>query len=297
MNISRRDFLRFCTASSAALALSPLDIFRLEQALANPSGPAVLWLQGAACTGCSVSLMNRIAPTAPATAADLLLDTIDLVYHPNLMSAAGDTAVAAARQIYKEGGYVLAVEGGIPTAYGGNTCWAWRENGRDVTFAEAARSLASRAAAVLSVGTCASWGGIAAAPPNPTGVKGVAAALGKPTVNIAGCPPHPDWVVGTIAKLLTGTLGTLDSHGRPTAYFRTSVHDRCPRRDREEAETYGMDGQCLKELGCRGPETRADCPTLRWNNGANWCVDANTVCIGCTNPTFGVSRLRKEEGD
>ena len=91
MNISRRDFLRLCTASSAALALSPLDIFRLEQALANPAGPSVLWLQGAACSGCSVSFLNRVAPTAPKTAADVLISTINLAYHPTLMSASGET--------------------------------------------------------------------------------------------------------------------------------------------------------------------------------------------------------------
>jgi len=295
MNISRRDFLRLCTASSAALALSPLDIFRLEQALANPAGPSVLWLQGAGCTGCSVSLLNRVAPTAPTTAADLLINTINLAYHPNLMAAAGDTAVAVARQVYNAGGYVLAVEGGIPTAFGGNACWAWAENGHDVTFADAVTSLSSRAAAVLSVGTCAAWGGISAAYPNPTGVKGVSTVLGKATVNIPGCPPHPDWIVWVIAKLLAGTLGRLDSYGRPAALFLKTVHDICPRKDKGETKTYGVDGRCMKELGCKGPDTKADCPTLQWNNGVNWCVDANSLCIGCTNPTFPAQSLRKKE--
>ena len=246
------DFLRLCTASSAALALSPLDIFRLEQALANPAGPSVLWLQGAGCTGCSVSLLNRVAPTAPTTAADLLINTINLAYHPNLMAAAGDTAVAVAREVYNAGGYVLAVEGGIPTAFGGNACWAWAENGHDVTFADAVTSLSSRAAAVLSVGTCAAWGGISAAYPNPTGVKGVSTVLGKATVNIPGCPPHPDWMVWTIAKLLTGSLGSLDEYGRPRgAFFQEGARhlssegqgrDQDVRRGRQMHEGTGVQG-------------------------------------------------------
>jgi hydrogenase small subunit len=294
MNISRRDFLRLCTASSAALALSPLDIFRLEEALANPSGPSVLWLQWAGCTGCSVSLLNRVAPTAPTNGADLLINTINLAYHPNLMAAAGDTAVAVAREVYNVGGYVLAVEGGIPTAFGGNACWAWRENERDVTFADAVTSLAGKAAVVLSVGTCAAWGGISAAYPNPTGVKGVSAVLGQATVNIPGCPPHPDWMVWTIAKLLAGTLTSLDEYGRPAGLFTKKVHDICPRKGKGEIKTYGVDGKCMKPLGCQGPKTLASCPTLQWNNGANWCVDANNPCIGCTNPTFPALTLRKE---
>ena len=61
MKISRRDFLRFCTASSATLAFSTLDLLKLERALAKPNGPTVLWLQGSGCTGCSVSLLKTFS--------------------------------------------------------------------------------------------------------------------------------------------------------------------------------------------------------------------------------------------
>lgn len=293
MQVSRRDFLRLLTASSAALALEPLDLMKVRQALANPGAPTVLWLQGSACTGCSVSFMNRISSTAPVDAADVLINTVNLAYHPNLMSAPGDAAVAVARAAQAAGGYVLAVEGAVPTAFGGAACWAWNENGQDVTFLDATRQLAARAAAVLCIGTCASFGGVPAARPNPTGAKSVAAAVGKATLNIPGCPPHPDWVVWAIAKLLTNSVGRLDSYGRPTALYGRTVHDRCPRREREEAETYGVDNLCLKELGCAGPDTRANCPTIGWNAGQNWCADANAQCIGCTNPTFPTTTLRR----
>jgi len=292
MNISRRDFLRFCTASSATLALSSLDLLRLEQALANPNGPSVLWLQGSGCTGCSVSLLNRISGSAPTTVGDLLINTINLAYHPNLMATAGDSAVAVARQVHAAGNYILAVEGGIPTAFGGAPCWAWTENGVDVTFASAVTTLAGRAKAVLSIGTCAAWGGMSAAPPNPTGVKGVKAVIGKSTVNIAGCPPHPDWIVWGVAKAIAGTVGTLDSYGRPRALFGRTVHDQCPREEQDETSTYGQDRRCLKKLGCYGPVTRAMCATAQWNNRANWCVDANAQCIGCTEPSFPGAPLR-----
>jgi hydrogenase small subunit len=292
MKISRRDFLRFCTASSATLAFGPLDLLKLERALANPDGPSVLWLQGSGCTGCSVSLLNRFSSSAPTTAADLLINTIDLAYHPNLMAVAGDAAVAVARQVAAAGNYYLAVEGGIPTAYGGAPCWAWTENGVDITCANAVTSLASRAKAVLAIGTCAAWGGMSAAAPNPTGVKSVSAVIGKPTVNIAGCPPHPDWIVWGVAKALTGSVGTLDAHGRPTALFGRTVHDQCPREDASDATAYGQDNRCLQHLGCYGPVTRAGCPVTKWNAQANWCIDANAHCIGCTEATFPGAPLR-----
>jgi hydrogenase small subunit len=121
----------------------------------------------------------------------------------------------------------------------------------------------------------------------------VAAALGKSTLNIPGCPPHPDWIVWAIAKLLTGSVGALDSYGRPRALYTRSVHDLCPRKGQGEAKTYGQDGRCVKEIGCAGPETKAPCPTTLWNGRANWCVDANSPCVMCTEPRFPRLSLRR----
>lgn len=290
MQVSRRDFLKLCGISAAVLGIEAADLARLEQVLADPNAPTVIWLQGAACTGCSVSFLNRISSTAPLTAADALINSINLRYHPNLMALAGDSAVSAAEDAYNRGGYVLVVEGGVPTKFGGNTCWPWSYNGQDVTFQQAIRDMASRALAVVSVGTCASWGGIPAAPPNPTTVKGVKAATGVSTINIPGCPTHPDWVIWAIVQILTGQSVKLDSNGRPTALFGRTVHSQCPRRDDGGGRgAVPQDGQCLRPQGCQGPETHADCPTRKWNGGTAWCVENNAICIGCTEPTFGAN--------
>ena len=287
-----------CKNSATAVGLGAAYLAQLEKLLADPAAPTVVWLQGSSCTGCSVSFLNRVSTTAPAAAADVLIKTINLAYHPNLMALAGDSAATALDNVRKTGGYILAVEGGVPTAFGGAACWAYSLNGRDVTFLEAVRSLAAGASRVVSVGTCASWGGVPAAGPNPTGVRSVQVATGKATLNIAGCPPHPDWIVWAIANLLTGTVGRLDRYSRPTALFRRSVHDQCPRREHEEAETYGQDNRCMEELGCRGPETIGNCPIHLWNGAQNWCVDANSQCIGCTNPSFpGTTSIRRSDDD
>jgi hydrogenase small subunit len=278
MAITRRDFLKYCGVSAVALGLSGTDLLQMEELLANPNGPSVIWLQGSGCTGCSMSFLNRISPSAPTTAASVLLDSINLVYHPNLMAKAGQSAVDLAKAAYAKGGYVLVVEGGVPTAFGGRACWAWSYNGVDVTFQQVVKDLAAKAAAVLAVGTCASYGGIPAAGPNPTAIQSVKAATGKTTINIAGCPPHPDWIVYVVAQLLLGKTIPVDGSGRPTALYNQTVHSQCPRNHDPE--------RCLAPKGCRGPGTKANCPTLMWNNGTNWCVNANAPCYACTEPTF-----------
>ncbi|MHB1457400.1 MAG: hydrogenase small subunit [Armatimonadota bacterium] len=290
MKITRRDFIKYCGVSAAALGLSSIELTKLEEALANPSAPTVIWLQGSACTGCSVSFLNRISTVAPLNSADVLINSINLRYHPNIMALAGDSAVAVAEDAYNKGGYILVVEGGVPTNFGGGACMAWTYNGVDVTFQEAVSTLAAKAAKVICVGTCSAYGGVSAAPPNPTGVKSVKAATGVNTLNIAGCPPHPDWIVWAVVQLLLGKSIPVDSNGRPTALYGTTVHDRCPRKETDETSSFGIDNRCLKALGCRGPETRANCPTVLWNGRANWCVDANAPCYGCTEPGFPGSR-------
>jgi hydrogenase small subunit len=233
MNVSRRDFLKFCGISAAAAGLSTSDLGLLEKALAAPSGPSVIWLQGSGCTGCSESFLNRISTIStdgPPTAANVLTNAINLVYHPNLMALAGQDAVAQAEAAYNSSnGYLLAVEGGIPTAFGGRACYAWTWNEQEVTFESAVRTLAAKAAGILCIGTCAAWGGIPAAPPNPTGVVGVKELTGKTTINIPGCPTHPDWIVWAVVQLLVGKPIDLDSFGRPTQFFSRTVHDLCPR--------------------------------------------------------------------
>jgi hydrogenase small subunit len=287
MKITRRDFLKFCGATAATLGLGATDLGRLKKVLAAPDGPSVIWLQGSACTGCSISFLNLISATAPATAADVLTNSINLIYHPNLMALAGDPAVAEIEKAYHTGGYLLAIEGGVPTKFKGKACLAWSYDDEEVTFQQAVVDLSSRAAGILCVGTCASFGGIASAPPNPTGVKGVKAVTGKTTINLAGCPTHPNWIAWTVVQLLLGNSIALDSLGRPKDLFPGyTVHDLCYRQGTVKADSFGLDYRCLQDLGCRGPETIANCPISRWNGEVNWCVDANAPCIGCTNANF-----------
>ena len=290
MQVDRRSFLNYCIRSAAGLGLSASVVGKLEQAYAQDGTglPTVLWLACANCTGCTISLANRISPEAPTDVADLLINHISLAYHPNLMGAAGDLAVESLKSA-SASPYILAVEGGVPTAFNGHTCMLWTDNGREVTAMEAVQALAPGAAAILSVGTCSSFGGIPSGAPNPTGITSISQLTGLETINIAGCPTHPDWIVWTIAQLLAGSYPTLMGDGRPTGLFGgedREVHERCPREDSPRAQEFGCEDMCLRDLGCKGPQTQADCPTRKWNNGTNWCIGANSNCIACTEAGF-----------
>jgi hydrogenase small subunit len=294
--LDRRRFVAYCAGSAAVLGLDATVLGTLNEAVAKPRRskpgrppkdplPRVIWLAAGNCTGCSVSLANLTSTSSPTDIGDLLLNTISLGYHPNLMGAAGDLAVQQLNEI-AAGGYVLVVEGGVPRAFGGNTCILYTQGGADVTALDAVASLAAGAIAVLAVGSCASFGGVPGGAPNPTGIVPVSEVAGRPVINIPGCPSHPDWIVWTIAQLLAGQSIRLDASGRPGQLFSRRVHDLCPFEEGREANTYGVHRACLEELGCRGESTRADCAVRRWNNGTGWCVEAGAICIGCTESGF-----------
>jgi len=285
MSLTRRDFLKASASIAAAFGIQGAE------ALAREGGLSVVWFQAQACTGCSVSLLNSIYYN---TIDDLLLNTLDLNYHPNLMAASGALATTAAQNAYNQGNYVLVVEGGVPTGASGKYCYLWP----GMTAVNAIKTFAAKTPYVMAVGTCASFGGVSAAPPNPTQAVSVQTLLGtsKRVINIAGCPTHPDWIVGTVAHMLRyGNVPSLDSLGRPTMFFSKSVHDVCPRKGTSPARALGQPG-CLKELGCRGPQTKGDCPNRRWNTGTkntfgvDWCIGSGGPCHGCTDPKF--SELR-----
>ncbi len=294
MKITRRDLLKYCATAAGALGLSQSGLLKLEKALAAQGAPPIIWLVGASDTGCSISFLNKVSNADGPDPVELLTQTISLDYHPNVMAAAGDLAVASANHTYNDnpGGYYLAVEGSIPQGENGKYCTVWEENGESVTAKDALLRFAANAAGIIAVGTCASYGGVCSGSPNPTDSVGVKSALAgtnpPPIINIPGCPVHPDWLIGTIAMVLTTGIPELDAQGRPKKYFGQKA--QCPtcfrREQRPYADALGQDTGCMKLLGCKGSKTAGDCTTRGWNNGVSWCQTANAPCHGCTEPGF-----------
>jgi len=261
----------------------------------------VIYLQTAACSGCAVTLLNSASPTIKNVLIDQIVPGvhINFRFHPVIMAGAGELAIKVMEDTAKEkkDNYVLVVEGAVPTATDAIYGAVGERNGKPVTMGERVAELAKDALAVIALGTCAAFGGISAAAPNPIGAQPVkkfldSKGINKPLVNIPGCPPHPDWFVGTVGSiLLNGLPGAedLDDLLRPLAFYGKLIHENCPRRayfdEGKFAKKPGDEG-CLYELGCKGPITYADCPLRRWNNGTNWVIGAGAPCNGCTQPEF-----------
>jgi len=223
---------------------------------------------------------------------------VSLRFVPTIMAGSGQVAleILAATEASKEG-YLLVIDGALPTAAEGRYGRAASKGGGESTMVARALELAEKASAIVALGTCAAYGGMHAARPNPSGCVSVKEALAKagiekPLVNVPGCPPHPDWFTGTVGQaLLFGwpSDGEVDAVGRPRRFYGRLLHDLCPRRGDFEAHKFAKapgDPGCLYELGCKGPWTHADCPEREFNGGVNWCVKAGSPCHGCVEPFF-----------
>jgi NiFe hydrogenase small subunit HydA len=292
MRLRRREFLMLAAAAVAAGRLAPSALARLREVLGGRDAPRVIWLQGAGCDGCAVSVLNSIHY---ASFDQLLLSTLDVKFQSNVMAAAGDLAVSAAQSAGAQPGYILVVEGAIPTGAGGKYCRLWP----GMSMHQALQSFSGNAAYILTLGTCAAYGGVSAGAPNPTRAKGVGQLLGSDPrlINLPGCPAHPDWMVGTITYLITnGHTPPLDAHRRPLEFFGKRVHDNCFKRHTlcgqpVLADQLSAEG-CMEYLGCKGKKTYSDCPMRKWNSGGagqfgvNWCVGSHSPCLGCVQPTF-----------
>lgn len=284
--LSRRDFLKFCGTMAAVMGVSKLEFANsLSAAMAESTSnkPPVIWLEGQDCAGCTVSFAGALNPPV----ASLILDKLSVRYHETIMAASGHQAEAVYHATVKKGGYVLVVEGSIPTA-DGRFCTV---GGRP--FKGILEEAGANAAAIIAVGACASFGGIPAA--GPTGAVGVSKIVkNKPIINLSTCPVHVDHLVGTVVYyLVTKKVPPLDKYNRPKMYFGELIHDKCRRRSSFEDSKVLSDWNdpeqknwCLIEKGCKGSETYSDCPVRRWNDGLNFCIDCGAGCKGCAEPGF-----------
>ncbi|WP_457574402.1 hydrogenase small subunit [Desulfolithobacter sp.] len=287
--VSRRGFLKGCTLAATALGLSESMVPKLVEAAASPTRPPVVWLHFQECTGCTESLLRASHPDI----GRLILDIISLDYHETVMAAAGHQAEKSLHDTITkyDGKFICVVEGAIPTKDGGIYCKI-----ADRTAMEILADVGPRAAAVIAIGTCASYGGVQAADPNPTGAVGVQDLLkGTPIINVPGCPPNPVSFLGTVLHYFTfKKLPRTDQLGRPLFAYGRKIHDHCERRPHFDegrfAEQFGDEGHrqgyCLYKVGCKGPGTFSNCPAIRFNDVGVWPVGVGHGCIGCTEPGF-----------
>ncbi|HUG84127.1 MAG TPA: hypothetical protein VMM13_06155 [Euzebya sp.] len=275
------------------------------------------WFAGMSCDGCSVAVTGAGSPAVET----LLLGAHPglprlILHHPVLNVESGSAYLRPAEKALRgelEHPYVVILEGSasdeIRAARTGGY-WSgqgeepWGPDGemRPVTASEWIARLAPGAAAMIAIGTCATWGGVPAAEGNPTGAmsmmdflgKDYRSALGVPVVNVPGCPPVGDNFTETVAALLYflqgfGPLPEFDELGRPAWLFGETVHRNCVRGAYYEeglfAEEFG-DPECLVEVGCWGPVVNCNITSRGAINHIGGCMNAGGACIGCTMPGF-----------
>lgn len=287
--LSRRSFLKTCAAITGALGLSPAMMNKVVAAAEKKTMPPVIWLHGHECTGCDESFIRSQTPLA----SDVVLNMISLEYSDTLAAAAGEPFEHHLGDTMKKyaGQYILAVEGGVPLADGGIHCMVGGK-----PFVAVLKEVAKDAAAIIEYGSCAAWGGVQAAQPNPTGSVAVSDVIsGKPIVKVPGCPPIPEVMTGVIMHyVLFGQLPPLDSKGRPKQFYGNRIHDTCYRRPFFDSGMFverfddagAKAGWCLYKVGCRGPETYNSCGNIRWWNGLSYPIQSGHGCIGCSSNNF-----------
>jgi hydrogenase small subunit len=287
--VTRRDFMKFCTAMAATLALPSSFVSKIAEAIEKKQKPYLVWLEYQDCAGDTEALLRASKPTV----SQLVLDILSVEYHETIMAAAGHQAEKSLMDVVKnyKGKYFAVVEGSIPLKDGGVYCCIGGKAAIDI-----AKEVCGNALATIAVGTCAAFGGIPAANPNPTGAVSVRDAIpGITVVNLPGCPVNAENITATIVHFLTfGTLPTLDGLGRPYFAFGKRIHDNCERRAHFDAgqfvRKWGDEGHrlgwCLYEMGCKGPQAYQNCPTMKYNEKTSWPIQAGHGCIACAVPNF-----------
>lgn len=287
--VSRRALLKYTAYLASLMALPPTAAAAMAEALAKARRQSVIWLSFQECTGCTESLTRTFSPTIE----DVLFNVISLDYHHTLQAASGEAAEEARLAAMKEnrGKYVVVVDGSVSTRDDGVY-----STSAGVTNLALLQETAKDALAILSVGTCAAYGGIPHAKPNPTGAVPVTEVIhDKPIINIPGCPPIAEAIAGTVAYLVSfGKIPELDALGRPKSFFGDSIHDRCYRRPFYDRGLFAKSfddegarkGWCLFEVGCKGPVTHNACATLKWNGGVSFPIQSGHGCLGCSEPDF-----------
>ncbi|CAN5371063.1 hydrogenase small subunit [soil metagenome] len=274
------------------------------------------WIAGGSCDGCSVAAVGATSPSVEELINGTLPGIAKVVlHHPVLAVNAGEEFMKPFRLAAKgELGhpFVVLCEGSImDEGLAAETGGYWSGLGADkdeygdpqpIPSVSWITRMSEYAAAVIAIGTCATWGGIPAAANNPTNAASVMDLLGKdyrsslglPVINIPGCAPQGDNITETIASVLLFLHGLVplpefDELGRPKWLFTETVHRGCNLAGFYEEGTFAKeygDKECLVEIGCWGPVVQCNINKRGAINHCGGCMNVGAPCIGCTMPGF-----------
>ncbi len=289
--IDDEKFIKWVSQTTANMGLPSIFDPLIAKATELMNRVPIIWIELQDCAGETEAFLRSYAPNIDS----LLFDVLSLEFHETLMAAAGNQAEAQledARKHFK-GKYLLFVEGSIPR---GEHVGCGTVGPSGETFEEQLIKLHKDAAVVIAAGSCACFGGIQAAYPNPTSAVGVSEVITHDKlVNVPGCPANPANLLGVVLHyILTGDVPPLDELKRPKFAFEYRVHDNCERRGHfdkgrfvlEWGDEGAQNNWCLLKMGCKGPKTYNNCSIVRFNEGISWDIGSGSPCIACSEPNF-----------
>ena len=228
----------------------------------------LLWMACGSCNGESMAILGTGGLSQDNTTLPDFLErnNVRLLGHPSFSAEPShglantiERALAGEQELT-----LLCVEGSIINGPHGTGLFDTYEGKpkRDVI-----RGLCARADFVIAMGTCAAFGGIPAAPPNPTESTGLQfcnerpggllgpgwrSRAGFPVINLAGCPVDSATMLNTLTRALHGVPLELDGFNRPATV-----------------------------TPCLSDNTQRKCGTAE---------KVGYACYGCISPKFPVSR-------
>jgi hydrogenase small subunit len=243
----------------------------------------ILWLQGLACNGNAHSFLNY-------TKLDQFLKDFEFLYHPIIDSDLGLKDIV-------DGSYdldILIIEGSIADDF--------KRANTDIV--DIISNYAKRAKKILTVGTCATFGGVFKDSPYPNSsgflylkkenVERFSNFKDK-VISVSGCPIHPETLVNTLYMIREDLEIKVDNFNRPKEFFSYTVHNGCTRNEYFEYKVddhiFGKKEGCMfYEHGCQAPYTHGSCNKILWNEVSSK-TRVGEPCHGCTEPNFPKENL------
>jgi hydrogenase small subunit len=245
----------------------------------------ILWLSALSCNGNSHSFLNSLEFEA-------LEQRVEWLYHPILESTFTLLEILSLIDFDVD---ILIIEGSLD-----------RELKREgVSFDEVIYFYAKSAKKVLTVGSCASFGGVFMGDfESRSGLHFKAqkrvdnfCEIWDKTITLSGCPIHPEILTTTLFWLIDGEEILLDSLRRPKQFYAYTIHNGCLRNEYFEYKidefSFGeLEGCMFYDFGCQGTYTHGSCNKLLWSEVSSK-TRVGQPCFGCTEPTFPQENLWK----
>ncbi len=267
----------------------------------------LIWLSGAGCDGCTAALLGASEPRLE----DLLLGNVPdapqlVLIHPHLgihfnsqLQADGWPACEAYEAWLQRaasgelGRFLLVLEGAVydeGLAEGGSFARLGSDEvGQPMMIANWIDVLAPQAAAVIALGSCASWGGIPSAMGGIGGARALTEYLGGtfrsrgdlPVINVPGCAPPGEGLIETLICVFHHLAQLvpleLDEQQRPRWLYSKETYPLPPRAD--YAPVVGTESNKTLPVMC-------SVPSIGWTRELGGCTRVGGGCIACTERDF-----------